>query len=128
MNTRPKTATIKERDLQRAAFKYLAERRRYARDVQFAHIPNEIRRSGRAARFEIARKKQEGLVPGAPDLIVWTRGRVVSIELKVASRPQSEAQQEFERSLNALDHEYHLVRAKEPHEIAGLIEAIIDAA
>ena len=118
---------IKEQDLQRAAAKYLSQRRRILRDIQYAHIPNEIRMSGQHIKFQIAQKKREGLTPGAPDFVVWLKhGPVVSIELKVGSRAHTDNQKHFMRSLDALGHPYELVRAKCPSEMPGLIEEILE--
>lgn len=119
--------TIKEEDLQKAAAVYLSKRRRIKQDIQFAHIPNEIRRSGNAAKWEIARKKQEGMTPGAPDLVIWLRrGPVVSVELKVGNRTHTDNQRHFMRTLDLLAHPYELVRSKDPSEMAGLMEEIIE--
>lgn len=118
---------MKEEQLQRAAAAYLAKRRRIQKDIQFAHIPNEIRRSGAAARWEIARKKQEGMTPGAPDFVVWLKnGPVVSIELKVGSRAHTDNQRHFMRTLDLLHHPYELVRAKEPGEAAQAVKEIVE--
>jgi hypothetical protein len=112
-----------ERDLQKAVVKYLEGREKAVGDLTFLHIPNEGKRhpvSGYAL-------KKQGMRPGAPDLIVWLKGkRVVQIELKSMTGKISATQQAFCQTLEALGHEYWVVKQPDTSSAVKKVEAIID--
>ena len=118
----------KEDDLQAAQVKYLEARRSSVRDVMFCAIPN-------AAQMITSRGKQnfrlsqylrgQGLVPGAPDLIVWKRGKALYIENKVKGRTQSNAQRAFEVGLKALGHSYFVITAETPNDAITQLESLL---
>lgn len=77
-------------------------------------IPNGGMRNVR----EALKLKQTGTLAGASDLIVITpNGKLLFIEVKTDTGAQSDAQKEFEKRVNALGYEYHLVRSLEQFEI-----------
>ena len=51
------------------------------RGYKFTHIANETG-SGRGARFQGIRNKQQGVSPGFPDYIVLVNDNIIFIELK----------------------------------------------
>lgn len=51
------------------------------RGYKFTHIANETG-SGRGARFQGIRNKQQGVSPGFPDYIILVNDNVIFIELK----------------------------------------------
>jgi hypothetical protein len=112
-----------ERDLQKAVVKYLEGRERAVGDLTFLHIPNEGKRHP-VLGYAL---KRQGMRPGAPDLIIWLKGkRVVQIELKSHTGKQSDAQKLFESALRGVGHNYHLVQAKSEVQAVKMVEAIID--
>lgn len=113
---------VAETTLQQAATAYLRRRQVRSGDLVFAHIPNEGKRNS----TQKSRMAREGLVRGAPDLVVWLKGgRVISIELKTASGRMSEFQEEFRDNLASIGHEYYEVRASDPGEIIAKIENLL---
>ena len=119
---------FKEEDLQKAQVKYLEGRRKTVRDVMFCAIPNEssiVAQRGKV-NFRLAQHLRDmGLVSGAPDLIVWRRGRAFYIENKVKGRKLSEAQEAFGEGLLALGHEYHVITAETPGDAVNQLEALL---
>ena len=112
-----------EDDLQKAQVSYLAGRRDMARDLVFCAIPNAARRSPKLA----ALLKATGMVAGAPDLIIWMRGRTIQIENKVRGRHPTPAQEAFGDGLKALGHEYHTITAETPGDAVNQLIRILDA-
>ena len=113
---------VAESTLQQAATAYLRRRQATARDLVFAHIPNEGKRNSTASK----RLAREGLVRGAPDLVVWMRGgRVISIELKTGAGRMSEFQKEFRDNLATIGHEYFEVRSDDPMDVIAQIENLL---
>ncbi len=117
---RPK-AMYSEAALQRAVCIYLKSRKVTLRDLEYCAVPNGGHRDVRVAR----NMKAEGIVPGAPDLIVYIRGRAVQIELKTLKGRLSDAQRQFGDNLKALGHEYHVVFAETPGHAVTQVEGIL---
>ena len=82
--------------------------------VLFYHSPNGMHRDPSTAK----KLKAMGVLPGVPDLqFHWAEmvdqvkmRRVLYLEMKVGTRPQSEAQVAFELASKLLGDEYFLVR------------------
>jgi len=120
----------KESDLQKAQVKYLESRRDLARDVMFCAIPNDsamFAANGRVNYAKMQSLRDMGLVPGAMDLMVWMRGRLLHIENKVKGRGQSDAQKAFGEGLVALGYEYHVISAHTPANAVEQLERLLDA-
>ena len=119
-----------EGDLQKAQVSYLAGRRDTKRDLMFCAIPNDAAMFATNGKMNYAKMnslKATGLVTGAPDLIVWMRGRVIQIENKTKGNRQSASQEWFEERLRALGHEYHLIAAETPGDAVNQLVTILDA-
>ena len=121
---RPMPGPFREDDLQKAVVSYLQARRNTVRDLAYCHIPNMAKRGPRLATW----LKSMGLVAGAPDLIIWLRGRIVHIELKTLKGHASDNQKTFGDNLKALGYEYHVVAAETPGDAVSKVLAIIDGA
>jgi hypothetical protein len=84
-------------------------------DVIFRHCPNGEHRDLRTAQ----KLKAMGVLPGSADLeFHWAEmeegrkvRRMLHLELKVANRPQSDAQIEFALAMELLGDEYHVARS-----------------
>jgi len=113
-----------EDDCQKAQVKYLTDRRRYKRDVMFCAVPN----GGRRGKIEAARLIGLGVVPGAPDMIVWMRGRCICIENKVRPNTPTASQEAFGAGLTALGFEYHVIAATDPADAVDRLHRILGAA
>lgn len=86
-----------EAQLQIAVFEYL---KAVLIPPAFAfHVPNEA--AGKRSKWATYQLKRQGLVPGAPDLLILFDGRCVGIELKTPSGRVSRAQDDFLRAMNA---------------------------
>ena len=59
------------------------------------------------------RLKTMGLRSGASDLVVVLPGRVMFVEVKTPTGKQSPAQVKFQQTVEALGHEYIVVRSVE---------------
>lgn len=62
---------------------------------------------------EQSRKKQVGMLPGASDTIIVIENRVIFCEFKDEKGRQSDKQVDFQQRVEALNHEYWLVRSLE---------------
>jgi Holliday junction resolvase len=96
----------KESDLQRAIVQVLA-----SAGWLVMHIPNQSTRG---------RQRWAGLLPGAPDLVVVKRGRVVFLEVKTEKGKVSEKQSEVHDLLRSHGMEVRVVRGVD--DIADLIQ------
>jgi hypothetical protein len=96
-----------EESIQAECFTWFWTRFPAFRGTMFA-VPN----GGARNRAEAARMKSTGTVSGTSDL-VWARskGRVVFIEMKNEIGMQSKEQEEFEKILILLGHEYVVIRS-----------------
>jgi hypothetical protein len=63
--------------------------------------------------METKRKVNTGLLRGVSDLIIIIPNKILFIELKIEKGIQSEVQKEFQKRVEALGFEYHLVRSLE---------------
>jgi tRNA(Phe) wybutosine-synthesizing methylase Tyw3 len=63
--------------------------------------------------LEAKKLKQTGATAGVSDLIVLLNKKCLFIELKIEKGVQSEVQEEFQKRVEALGFEYHLVRSLE---------------
>lgn len=109
--------------MQRAQVKYLSQRRDLVKDVMFCAVPN----GGRRNRNEAARLIGLGVVPGAPDLILWKRNRCIGIENKVKGRKQTDAQEAFGTAMQSFGFEYHVIAARDPQDAVDQLHEIINA-
>lgn len=77
-------------------------------------IPNGAKLAGTAKQraMRAAILKREGMVPGAPDLIVWSRnGRVGTIEVKPEGGYARRTQKDVQERLEKLGHHYAICRS-----------------
>lgn len=58
-------------------------------------------------------KKSLGMKAGVSDLIILMKNRIIFIECKDETGKQSEKQKDFEKIVNELGFEYHIVRSVE---------------
>lgn len=86
-----RVATSSEHDLQAAVVQHLKLRQRPR--VFYCAIPNGEYRSKRTA----SRLKQQGVIPGAPDLLVLCQGIAYGLELKTEAGHASQAQRTVSR-------------------------------
>lgn len=122
---------MRESTLQKAQITYLEARRDVARDVMFCAIPNDAAMFATRGRLDYAKwnsLQAMGLVPGAPDLIVLLRKRILFIENKVKGKTPSDAQKAFGEALTALGHEYHVITADSPASAVNQLVALLEAA
>lgn len=118
----------KESDCQRAQVIYLEGRRATARDVMFCAIPNDaamFATNGKVNFGKMNSLKAMGLVPGAPDLIVWQRGRTFHIENKIKGNRPTHAQDAFGEALRALGHHYIVLVAETPSDAVSQLEGLL---
>jgi len=109
--------------LQKAVISYLRRLQNLGAPILGFHIPNAGRRSRRTG----AQLKREGLLPGAPDLaVLLPRGRVVWIELKSGSGRQSSSQRDVQSILEAMGHDYCIVRADSSADAVAIVAAIVE--
>ena len=112
-----------EDDCQAAQIRYLTGRRDTKRDLMFCAIPNAAKRGYKLA----AVLKATGLVAGAPDLVIWLKGRVLHIENKVKPNKTTASQDWFAERLKALGHEYRVITAETPGDAVDKLIAIMEA-
>lgn len=110
-----------EQEMQKACASYLYGRQDYKRDLVFCHVPNGMRTSKTQAGIF----KGLGMQAGAPDLIVWLKGKTLQIELKAKGGSLSTAQKAFGERLTALGHSYHVITATDPNDAVTQLEAIL---
>ncbi len=113
-----------EDDIQRAQVKYLESRRDKVRDVMFCAVPN----GGKRGKVEAARFVGLGVVPGAPDLILWKKNRCIGVENKVKGNYPTDAQKAFGEAMQALGHEYHVITATDPTDAVNQLHDLLEAA
>ena len=112
---------IRERDLQVSAVARLRQEQ-LAGNLMFCHVPNE----GKRSRKKGFKMKREGMVAGAPDLIVWLAGgRSVCIELKTDRGDLSEAQRNFAGGVISLGHECVAIKAADAASMMRLLEGAL---
>ncbi len=74
-------------------------------------VPNELLGSSKGAARKMAIFKAMGLRPGVSDLVVVLPHRVIFLEVKTPTGRQSPAQKVFQSIVQALGHQYTLVRS-----------------
>jgi len=85
----------------------------------FVSIPNDERDPVASKR-----KRLTGRMKGAADVVlILDNGRVVWVEFKLPTGRQSDAQLLFERRVQSLGHQYHVVRSLE--QFQNLIKSIL---
>jgi hypothetical protein len=110
---------MKESELQTLIINHL----RFTGKLPFA-VPNgfvlpktkKCKRCGHIERFNkfgyIKNRKKEGMLPGAPDLVVlYPDGLVVFLELKVGYNKQQPTQKLFEINAKELGHHYYVIKS-----------------
>ena len=123
-----KRRMFSEADCQKAQITYLEARRDTVRDVMFCAVPNDAAMFATNGKVNFAKMnslKAMGLVPGAPDLIVWQRGRILDIENKVKGNRPTHDQEAFGAGLMALGHSYHVITAETPGDAVTQLEALL---
>ena len=63
------------------------------------HSPNQVQRSGKAAKIEVTKKLGMGMVAGYPDLVVHWRGVTAFIEVKRPKEYPTPHQREVHENL-----------------------------
>jgi hypothetical protein len=63
--------------------------------------------------IETKRKINTGLLKGASDLIVVLPNKILFVEIKTEKGIQSENQKNFQKRIEVLGYEYHLIRSLE---------------
>ena len=136
-----------EADLRRAVARYLAKRELVERDIVFLHLPDGwaddagCRRMTRASatsrpiprpvsrppnrRPAVRSVTRTSARPGAPHFIIWSKDRVLQVELKTARARLLEIERAFGNALNALGHVYHVVRAETPRHAVELVRDLL---
>lgn len=90
---------------------------------RFAHIANETG-SGRSARFQGIRNKQQGVSKGFPDYLVVVNNKVIAIELKrIKGSSTSKEQKEWIEVLNKSGISAYI--AKGADEAIKIIESVV---
>jgi len=84
------------------------------------HLIFSVPNGGYRNKIEAMKMKATGLVAGVSDLIIVQPNRILFVELKKQNGIQSKEQKEFQRKINILGFEYHIVRSKE--EFIQIIE------
>lgn len=80
---------MSEADIQRAIVAYL---RTVLPSAIVTHVPNQVERAGTAAMREVKRKKDMGMLPGFPDILILADGRGYTIEVKAPGGSLGKAQ------------------------------------
>jgi hypothetical protein len=93
-----------------------------SKNIYFFSVPNEA--AGRDAAIRMARMKAMGLRSGVSDLVLVLPGRVVFLEVKEAGGVQSEAQKRFQEKVEALGHQYFLVKSLE--DLQKVVDTIVN--
>ncbi len=86
-------------------------------EAVFCSIPN----GGKRAKATAGKLKAEGLQPGAPDLLILWKGRVIGLELKTGKGRLSPQQMAFSMRWTTAGGVYAVARSLE--EVAGLLDA-----
>ena len=66
-----------------------------------------------------------GIRAGAPHFIIWSKDRVLQVELKTARGRLLDIERTFGNALNALGHVYHLIRAETPRHAVEQVEDLL---
>ena len=76
----------------------------------FFHVPNESVSRTQKDMLRIMKKKQLGMISGAPDFVVVTKDKTIFIELKTKKGHQSDFQKMFQEWSEKNGIQYHIVR------------------
>ena len=76
----------------------------------FFHIPNEVVSRTQKDMLRIMKKKQLGMISGAPDFVIVTKDKTIFIELKTKKGHQSDFQKMFQIWSEKNGIQYHIVR------------------
>ena len=76
----------------------------------FFHVPNESVSKTKRDMLRIMKKKQLGMISGAPDFIIVTRDKTLFIELKTKKGRQSDFQKMFQIWSEKNDIQYYIIR------------------
>ena len=114
-----------EHDLQVRCASYLLKREREIKDLAFCHIPNEGKH-----KVQYRKKlREEGLRPGAPDLMIWLAGgKTLAVELKIPTGEPSDNQISFGGRLARLGHDYHVLYGESPDDIQNKLQKLLESA
>ena len=144
-----------EADLRRAVSRYLAKREVTERDVVFVHLPDSLASQNHCRRVTPTTEApppakharqitasphrpvrsysrphsnqvvRPGIRAGAPHFIIWSKDRVLQVELKTARGRLLDIERSFGNALNALGHVYHLIRAETPRHAVEQVEDLL---
>ena len=76
----------------------------------FFHVPNESVSKTKRDLLRIVKKKQLGMISGAPDFVIVTQDKTIFIELKTKKGHQSDFQKMFQEWSEKNGIQYHIVR------------------
>jgi hypothetical protein len=62
---------------------------------------------------------------GAPHFIIWSKDRVLQVELKTTRGRLLEIERAFGNALNTLGHVYHVLRAETPRHAVELVQDLL---
>lgn len=109
----------RESPIQRAILAYLRLR---LPGCVAASVPNSTDVRGRGAAIAIAKQKQNGLLPGFPDLVCFWWGECLLIEVKAPGGRVSDAQRAVHAAL--ADQGFHVIVAREIDDVEPAVEAL----
>lgn len=110
--------------MRRAAALYLLSREAVARDVAFLLLPEPAGADGRPAHDPRAAPSR-AVRPGAADLALWLRGRMLLVGFAPAKGRPRLPQDRFAAALRGLGHDYRMIRAETPaHAVEQLVKLI----
>lgn len=75
------------------------------------HSANQVQRGGRGGMIEVVKKKNMGMMPGFPDLVIFHAGRVGFIEVKAPKKYPTQTQREVGLELQAQGHIWMVCRS-----------------
>lgn len=111
-----------ESDMQKRCVKWF--KHQYKREVLFA-VPNGGHLAGgeKQRAIQVNNLKAEGMLPGAPDLILVADSGIYFLEAKAKDGTQQQAQKEFEAYVKAMGYAYLIFRSLE--EFQGIVNKLI---
>lgn len=110
--------------MRRAAALYLLSREAVARDVAFLLLPAPADPDRKPVHDSHAAPAR-AVRPGAADLALWLRGRMLLVGFAPAKGRPRLAQDRFAAALRGLGHDYRTIRAETPaHAVEQLVKLI----
>lgn len=110
--------------MRRAASLYLLSREAVARDVAFLLLP-EPSDAGERPAHDPRAAPSRAVRPGAADLALWLRGRMLLVGFAPAKGRPRLAQDRLSAALRGLGHDYRMIRAETPaHAVEQLVKLI----